>query len=795
MAIYHLHTKIIGRSEGRCVVQAAAYRSAEDLSLSSTGESFDFTAKSGVEHTEIMAPVEAPDWVYDREQLWNAVENIEKRKDAQLAREVEVSLPIELDREQQIALMREYVQETFVKRGMVADIAIHRDDPNNPHAHILLTTRSISGEGFGPKVREWNTKSQMNEWRAEWADVQNRYLAREGFEVRVDHRSYAAQGINIEPGQKLGLSTDRQSDADLPPLIKERMARQQDIQRENGARIIAEPKIALDALTQQRATFTERDVARFLNTHTVDAKQFQEAQAKVMASDQLVKLGVDDRGQTRYSTRDMVTIENELRGHAEDMTAKPSHAVADGQIEASAKRSGLTPEQTDAARHVLEAGDLKVVVGVAGSGKSRMLDAARDAWVREGYTVKGAALSGIAAENLQHASGIESRTLASYELSWRNGHDALSSKDVLVIDEAGMLGTRQLDRVMAEADRAGAKVVLVGDAEQLQAIEAGAPFRAISESAGVAELTSVRRQQTQWQQEATLDMASGRTVEALQAYEKHGAITGAQTRDDARIAVLNTWEQGRGQGSQLMLAYTRDDVKALNDGARERLKANGELKGGVAVETERGQREVAAGDRVLFLRNEKSLGVKNGSLGTVAQVNASGTLSVRLDGKNEKEPGRTIDVDPRFYKNIDHGYATTVHKSQGSTVDRTQVLASKSFDRHATYVAMSRHRQEAQLFYARDEFTTPQQLVNTLSRARPKDMATDYAEVRGLEQIPQGVSLSAEKRSQMAKLGADRLAHLEKRFGFDKPNERAPQATRTNVSAMQPKPRSPGRSR
>ena len=175
---------------------------------------------------------------------------------------------------------------------------------------------------------------------------------------------------------------------------------------------------------------------------------------------------------------------------------------------------------------------LVVVVGYAGTGKSAMLGVAREAWEAAGYEVRGAALSGIAAENLESGSGIASRTIASMEHGWGQGRDLLTARDVLVIDEAGMVGTRQLERVLSHAAEVGAKVVLVGDPQQLQAIEAGAAFRSIHERHGGVEIGEVRRQREDWQRDATRDLATGRIGAAINAYRRarHGASGAHATR-------------------------------------------------------------------------------------------------------------------------------------------------------------------------------------------------------------------------------------------------------------------------
>ena len=302
-----------------------------------------------------------------------------------------------------------------------------------------------------------------------------------------------------------------------------------------------------------------------------------------------------------------------------------------------------------------------------------------------------------------------------------------------------MIGTKQLERMLAAADKAHAKVVLVGDPEQLQAIEAGAAFRGIVGQVGMAEMSEVRRQRDAWMREATQALGSGRTQEALSAYEGQGALIAADTREKAREALLDRWASDQAStpdASQLIVAYTRDDVRELNGQAREIRKTRHELGAGESIQTTRGEREIAVNERIMFLRNEKSLGVKNGTLATVDRID-HGVLEVRLDGMDETR----VIVDTRDYQDVDYGYASTIHKSQGATVDRTYVLASRYFDRHTSYVALSRHRDGATLFWGLEEFAgrggqggpidaveAKRNFEAVLSRARPKELAHDYLE-------------------------------------------------------------------
>ncbi len=201
MAIYHLSAKVISRTGGRSSVAAAAYRTAGRLRDDRQGVEHDYSRKGGVVHSEIMAPEDAPDWMRDRDQLWNAVEAVEKRRDAQLAREIEVALPRELDRGERLELLCGFVQREFVYRGMIADVAIHegkaRDGQGQPHAHVMLTMRQLTGGGFGKKDRSWNTPDLLMGWREAWARDANTALERAGKSERIDHRSLDAQRAEV----------------------------------------------------------------------------------------------------------------------------------------------------------------------------------------------------------------------------------------------------------------------------------------------------------------------------------------------------------------------------------------------------------------------------------------------------------------------------------------------------------------------------------------------------------------------------------------------------------------------
>ncbi|MFN3817600.1 Ti-type conjugative transfer relaxase TraA [Blastomonas sp.] len=734
MAIYHFSAKAISRAAGSSALAAAAYRAGERLHDDRLGRAHDFTNKAGVVHSEVMLPDGADDAWQDRERLWNDVEAAELRKDAQLAREIEFALPREMTQSQAIELARDFVRAEFVDRGMIADLNVHwdigADGEAKPHAHVMLTMREIVvGEDgsatFGAKVRDWNRTELLTHWREAWATHANQRMAELDIDARIDHRSLAAQGIDLEPQSKIGAAASRMAGEGLSP---ERLAEHADIARSNGEKIIADPNIALSAITHQQATFTTRDLAMFAHRHSADKEQFDAVMSAVKKAPELIALGRDGKGNDRFTSRDMRETEQRLERATIRLEARRSHAVPDRYRElalANAKARGmdLSAEQRGALEHVTSAKGVSNVIGYAGTGKSAMLGVAREAWVRAGYTVQGAALSGIAAEGLEHGSRIPSRTLASLEHQWGQGRELLTSRHVLVIDEAGMLGTRQMERVVSHAQQQGAKVVMVGDPQQLQAIEAGAAFRAAAERHGAVEIASIRRQQIDWQREATRELATGRTGEALGRYEQAGHVHVAETREAARADLVDAWDrdrQSKPDASRIILTHTNEEVRALNEAVREKVRSSGDLGEDVALKVERGERQFADGDRVMFLKNERSLGVKNGSLGTVENVSAP-RISVKLDD------GKEVAFDLKDYAHLDHGYAATIHKAQGMTVDQVKLLATPGMDSHGAYVALSRHRTQIDLHYGKDDFANRKALTRTLSRERGKDMASDYA--------------------------------------------------------------------
>jgi ATP-dependent exoDNAse (exonuclease V) alpha subunit len=553
--------------------------------------------------------------------------------------------------------------------------------------------------------------------------------------------------------------------------------------------------------------------------------------AEIEASPELVTLGPDRTGRDRFTSRAMLETEMKMEAAAADLAGREGHAVAPKKqavaLKSAEKLAGyaLGSDQREAFGRFTDKGDLALMMGAAGTGKSSVFQAARMAWEAEGFRVLGMAPSGIAAEGLENGSGIKSRTVHAFiagldnqegmaagikaldqkiagikggrsqkaarfkaglqqqraELAHTMKESQLTDRDVIVIDEIGMVGSRQLERILTAAKEAGAAVRGAGDYEQIQAVEAGAAARSLVErhAGQTVRLSEVHRQADAWQKAATTAFHQARPAEALAAYRDHGMIHQAATHQAAAAELVGDWTAHRAakpEARQIMLAYTNADVGDLNRAGRAAYRAEGRLgqdhdlalKDGGAI-------TLAEGDRVYFLQNRHLKGpdharvaVKNGSLATVEKIEGT-TITARLDN------GKTAIFDTREYGAIAHGYAATIHKTQGVTADRAFVLASEYMRRQEVHVGMTRHRERADIYSGADKFKTVDDLIKHVSRDGAKDTTLDYTgRAERAEQAPTHSLRSAVR---------DIWTRIKDAFGWQRPDmpearQEAPEAAK-----------------
>lgn len=463
MAIYHLNANVISRARGQSIVAAAAYRAGARLRDDRYGLVHNYAARRCPVHAEIMAPDGTPDWARDRELLWNRVEAVEQRKDSQLARVIEVGLPVELTPEEALLLVRDYVATVFVAAGMIADFHIRRDNPGNPRAQILLTLRRVTPCGFGPKERRWNGKAKLLEWRAAWAERANRHLARAGHAVRIDHRTLEAQQIELTPARRMGIGRPTADLEALPDHLLERIAEQRQIATANGHAILQDPTVALRALTQHARCFSEAELERFLRSRTVDDLQFRAALAAVRQSPELVALSAATGG---FTSRDMIEAGRSIGRRLASLALRRGHGLTShnqAALPAWVRLNGVTVR---AFEHLVGDGAVKALALADTAERALLLEALVAAWSADALQVVRVTPLGLDA--------IEAR--------WRQEQEPLRATRVLLVEDADLIGLKQLERVLAAVERARAKVVLIGDAAPPGAKAGETPFANLIET-------------------------------------------------------------------------------------------------------------------------------------------------------------------------------------------------------------------------------------------------------------------------------------------------------------------------
>ncbi|CTQ58132.1 AAA family ATPase [Roseibium album] len=531
-------------------------------------------------------------------------------------------------------------------------------------------------------------------------------------ERRSFARSFVQTNILVELQQEFGDETASASRQLYQPDPLQPLVLPPDDAPFTKEEIRKRPDLILDVLSDRKAQFSRSDILSALADVIDDPQELRIASSNVLSSAKLCSVSSGIRN--TFTTKDFVATQARLLNVTSELAASGGFAVRSRLISKAIeeentqlqKRFGaaLSNEQVAAIKHVLKSNQLSCVVGLAGSGKSTLLSVARKAWEKQGYRVHGASLAGKAADSLHNASGIPSRTLASLEASWKSGYEPVGHGDILVVDEAGMVGTRQLERIASGLKARGCKLVLVGDPQQLQPIEAGTPFKTIAETTGASRLTEIRRQKHGWQRTASKAFAIGDTETAMQAYQDHCAVHSALDRDHAIAELVEDYvsdfEENRPDSSRLALAHRRKDVHALNQAIKSALRQVNGAATEFLLETDHGPRAFCVGDRILFTRNNATLGVRNGMLGSITKASDK-QLSVQLDAEGSGNRS-DISFSPQQFQSFDHGYAVSIHRSQGCTLDRSFVLSSRTLDDHLTYVAMTRHKESVKFYSAPD---------------------------------------------------------------------------------------------
>jgi len=788
VAIAFARARYLSRAAGGNAVRSAAYNAREAIQAERTGELFHFRHRDAPEHHEVLLPDGADPQFADCAVLWNAAEAAERRKDSQVAREIVLALPAdrELTTADRIELARSFAEQHFVSKGLAVQLDVHAPhkergegegayaegtggDHTNWHAHLLITTRRLEGEGFAakkardldPEVRRAGSRAVVADgeaWGETWQAHQDRYFQEHGIGVRVDATA-------AHPGEHIGPVRMRKVDSPA--------AARAEVLRAANEAVARDPEQVLAALTRNNATSTERELDRYLAKHlgagpdgTPDpavARDIADAKRAVLGHGDVLALHDRETGEAAGRFTTVGVREQERTALADGAAvagARHHQGVKARHHEAALEGRTLRDDQRAAFEHAVSDGGLKLVEGRAGTGKSYTLAAVRDAHERAGHRVVGLAPTNAVAQDLKADGFREAGTVHSALFGIKNGRSpGWDSRTVLVVDEAAMLDSRVTGELLAEARQAGAKVVLAGDDRQLASIERGGLFTELRKQHGAAEITEVTRQRVGWQRQAARDLAEGRFDAAVQAFDRHGAVTWTADQEAARAALVARWTADTTedpQASRFVFAYTNAEVDRLNAELRGVRRDRGELASPDAVlATKHGEAAFAAGDRVQFTDTAKKLGIHNGNAGTITGLDAAtGQVWARLDAPAGKE-GRVVTWRASEFDGFRHGYAGTIYKGQGKTLDHTYLLHTHHWRATASYVALTRQREGAQVFVATETARDARQLARQMARgevraasvawATADELASELRQRTGAGQRAQGAAEVAEQ--------------------------------------------------
>jgi len=756
MAIAFARARYISRSTGGSAARSAAYNAREAISDERTGTLYYFKHRDAPEHHEVLLPEGADAKLADAAVLWNAAEVAERRKDAQVARELVLALPAnyELSHEDRVELARSFAQAHFVSKGVAVQLDVHAphvgdmdSERANYHAHLLVTTRRVEGDHFAakkareldPEVKSLRGRGVVTDgehWGAAWRDHQNRYFTEHGVELRVDAPSAVAQ-------QHVGPIRMRAEGSAA-------VARSEEVARENAA-AARDPDKVLGVLTRNNATFTERDLDRHLSKHIFGDAEHLEVKAKVLGHAEVLALHDRETGELtgRYTTKAVREQEQAALSDAETIAGSRRHrALGAGALAVALEGRALREDQHAAFDHATAAGAMKIIEGRAGTGKSFTLGTIRDAHDGAGYDVIGLAPTNSVAQDLKSDGFAQAATVHSELFRIKNGRTQWTNRTVAIVDEAAMLDSRITGELLAEAKRSGAKLIFAGDDRQLASIERGGLFAELRQRHGSAEITEVTRQRIDWQRQAARDLAEGRTLEAVRAFAREGAITWSQTQDQSRERLVARWKADTAEtpdATRFVFAYTNKDVDKLNAELRAVRRDRGELGEDHRFATKHGEAAFAVGDRVQFTDTLRAAKIYNGNAGTITGIDAdTGVIRAKLDGSKAEEGeagqgprqvklggvasgGREVVWSASEFDGFRHGYAGTIYKGQGKTLDHTYLLHTHHWRQASSYVALTRQRESARIFAATETARDVLQLARQMSRVEVRSASVTWA--------------------------------------------------------------------
>jgi Ti-type conjugative transfer relaxase TraA len=502
----------------------------------------------------------------------------------------------------------------------------------------------------------------------------------------------------------------------------------------------------VELMTQQRATFRERDLDRVLFKQVKDSDERGAFVKEILTRPEIVSLSdVKDGPVTRYTTKSVLEAERQVLRASDGLASDKRHGVDEkirAKVLGAKEFDGISREQARAFRQATGPEGIAIIDGQAGTGKSFSMAAIRKAYEAQGDRVIGLAPTNAVAQDMGRDGFARATTIHSELFAVKNGRTKWNSRTVLMVDEAAMIDTKLMAQVTTFANQAKAKLILVGDDRQLSSIDRGGMFAVLKDRHGAAELSEVRRQSRNDDRRAAELMAEGNFHDALARYDEKGGIKWTRTQEEAQAALVRKWAadtKADPSKTRFVFAYTNDDVSKVNFAIRKVRRERGELGEDHIFATGRGQEAYAAGDRLQIIGTDKQRGLLNGHAGTIAKIEDT-TIHLQLDGR----AGRMVAFDAKEFTQFRHGYAGTIYKGQGRTLDQTYLYHSEHWRSAASYVALTRHRDKAEVFVARNTAANLKELARQMARVDNRKAASHFYQ-SGEDNSGETVSQSAAR--------------------------------------------------
>nr|WP_171264641.1 AAA family ATPase [Acinetobacter pittii] len=718
MAIYHLSVKT-GRQYGSTGTRGANH--------------YAYINRDGKYKRDDLENIKSgnlPSWATDAKHFWKSADKNE-RINGRVYTELEISLPRELNKEQREELVEKFVEKTLGENftySYAIQCPLASDGQQNPHVHLMFSERKLDGierdevkhfkrynpvnpeKGGAGKDRYFSSKMFVVDTRLEWANHVNDFCENLGIDARIDHRSFKEQGIELS-SQNFRADYVSSHKYHINENIKQ-------VRHQNGEIIIERPSEAIKALTSNQSVFSVRELERFLMAHTDGEEQYLKAYESVITCPDMATLYGKDK--VVFSSKELVGIEESIstfiyNANEESRIQKPFNLVEKLPLNAVrvAETRTFNSEQEKAFYTLTSTDRITLLNGSAGTGKSYVLSAVSEAYKESDYQVYGIALQAITAKAIANDCDIPSSTIASFLSKYDSGNLEINNKTVLILDEAGMVGSRDMQRLLMLVEKHDAQIKLVGDSYQLSAVSAGHVFANIQENLdkkNIASLEDIQRQKHAKESDKMIQaskyLSKHEVGKAIDIYKSINMVNEYESHDLALAKTVKSWSEDSSE-SKLMLAHSNSDVNELNRMARALLIKQGKLNPeSVSVKNYQGDLDISIGEKIVFKQNNSQMKVSNGELAKVIgfekdKFNNPKAMMVQMESDS-----RIVRVDLKEYDQFKHGYANTIHSSQGMTVDSAYIVASENMNANLTYVALTRHKQNIQINYSALTFAT-----------------------------------------------------------------------------------------